>query len=63
MKTNTCEECTQLTSGDCGKHAQCCNHDFEIGRITTAATAENYIYHKVGYAVCRKCGEIRKQDI
>ena len=40
-----------------------CNHHFEIGQIVEEATAENYIYHKVGYSVCRKCGEIRKQDV
>ena len=40
-----------------------CNHYFEIGQIAVEATAENYVYHKVGYAICRKCGEIKKQDV
>lgn len=40
-----------------------CQHQFEISQITTEATSNNYVYHKVGYSVCRKCGEIRKQDI
>lgn len=40
-----------------------CNHDFELSQIAIESTEENMVYHKVGYAVCRKCGEIRKQDI
>lgn len=38
-----------------------CNHYFELSQITTEATQENYVYHRVGYSVCRKCGEIRRQ--
>ena len=40
-----------------------CDHNFELSRITTESTADNMFYHQVGYAVCTKCGEIRKQNV
>ena len=40
-----------------------CNHYFEVGQIVMEANPENPVYHRVGYAICHKCGEMRKQDI
>ena len=49
--------------GSMNEKEEICNHHFEIGRIATEATDGNIIYHQVGYAVCVKCGEIRKMDV
>ena len=51
------ERCKQIMNN------QECDHHFEFSTAQTEATADNPVYHPVGYSVCRKCGEVRKNDL
>ena len=38
-------------------------HEFKFQGTFTESTTENHLFHQVGYSVCVKCGEIRKQNL
>jgi len=42
-----------------------CRHLFNLSRIDTEPIDQGtgYFYQRVGYVVCEKCGEVRKQLI
>lgn len=40
-----------------------CVHDFQFAGEAVEANADNYFYHPVAYSVCRKCGEVRKNNL
>ena len=45
------------------KQEKTCNHYFEYAGVQMESTYEKMIYHEVGISVCRKCGEVRKNEI
>lgn len=59
-----CEDCKKITNNNCEKHfTQECEHNFVFSGKVIEATEDNYIYHPVGYSVCKKCGEVRKNNL
>ncbi len=40
-----------------------CEHEFRFSTVLTESDSANPIYHQVGYSVCYKCGEVRKNNL
>ena len=64
-----CAKCYLMEKAGCHssmsteKQPEKCDHYFQFSNTQTEATQENYIYHRVAYSVCVKCGEVRKNKL